>query len=245
MWALSDRKEIKYDSIFMIDGDIHFKVVRKQFRSMRPGKEVDAAVITAYSLVLNNEPIPRFQTDVYILPPSALSSMMETYKEEYIDYATRKVHSITSLKTDEHLKLVDKEKLMTHRYVKKTFFVVDSKRKYAPSSDKTRINKFVGNMIDQLLVYARYDCGTFVMKWMEVLDPTKLDAHSKYPIEDWSTEDLQGFRNEIIWQIILSKQNLHIQKAIQGAIETTIHKPSATLRSPYVQVNTDELKKLS
>ncbi|MED6129539.1 hypothetical protein PIB30_108902, partial [Stylosanthes scabra] len=72
MWALSDRKDIKYDSIFMIHGDIHFEVVRKQFRSMRPGKEVDAAVITAYSLVLNNEPIPRFQSDVYILPPSAL-----------------------------------------------------------------------------------------------------------------------------------------------------------------------------
>ncbi|MED6141422.1 hypothetical protein PIB30_103233, partial [Stylosanthes scabra] len=43
-----------------------------------------------------------------------------------------------------------------------------------------------------------YDCGTFFMKWMEVLDPTKLDAHSKYPIDDWNTEDLQGFRNEII-----------------------------------------------
>ncbi|MED6141097.1 hypothetical protein PIB30_099990, partial [Stylosanthes scabra] len=58
-------------------------------------------------------------------------------------------------------------------------------------------------------------------------------------------EDLQGFRNEIIWQIILSKQNLHIQKAIQGAIETTIHRPSAALRSPYIQVNTEDLKKLS
>ncbi|MED6114009.1 hypothetical protein PIB30_076107, partial [Stylosanthes scabra] len=43
MWALSDRKEIKYDSIFMIDGEWHYEVVRKQFRSMRPGKEIDAA----------------------------------------------------------------------------------------------------------------------------------------------------------------------------------------------------------
>ncbi|MED6113218.1 hypothetical protein PIB30_068813 [Stylosanthes scabra] len=99
---------------------------------------------------------------------------MERYKEEYIDYATRKVHSITSLKTDEHLKLVNKAKLITHRYifapflysghwwmyvlnkVKKTFFVVDSKRKDTPSSDRTRINKFAGNMIDQLLVYVGY-----------------------------------------------------------------------------------------
>ncbi|MED6159099.1 hypothetical protein PIB30_039245 [Stylosanthes scabra] len=119
MWALSDRKDIKYNNIFMIHGDIHFEVVRKQFRSMRLGKEVDAVVITAYSLVLNNEPIPRFQSDVYILPPSAL-----------------------------WMYVLDKEK--------KTFFVVDSKRKDAPSSDRTRINKFAGNIIDQLLVYAGY-----------------------------------------------------------------------------------------
>ncbi|MED6140683.1 hypothetical protein PIB30_095721 [Stylosanthes scabra] len=283
MWALSDRKDIKYDSIFMIHRDIHFEVVRKQFRSMRPGKEVDAAVITAYSLVLNNEPIPRFQSDVYILPPSILSSMMETYRENYIDLHTRKVHSITSLKSDEYLRLVNKDKLITHRYEKKTFFVVDSKRKDAPSSDRTRINKFALTSLiffsgqhdrptiglcgvpftphkrhkdkpPQILWFPRYqqiheqpnayDCGTFVMKWMEVLDPTKLDAHSRYPIKDWSTEDLQRFRNNIIWQIILSSQNLHIQKAIQRAIETTIHKPLAALRSPYVQVNTDELKKL-
>ncbi|MED6195028.1 hypothetical protein PIB30_034266 [Stylosanthes scabra] len=52
-------------------------------------------------------------------------------------------------------------------------------------------------------------------------------------------------QNEIIWQIILSSQNLHMQKAIQEAIKTIIHKPSTALRSPYVQVNTDELKKLS
>ncbi|MED6151102.1 hypothetical protein PIB30_079077 [Stylosanthes scabra] len=249
MWALSDRKDIKYDSIFMIHRDIHFEVVRKQFRSMRPGKEVDAAVITAYSLVLNNQPIQRFQSDVYRLPPSALIFAPIIYSGHWWMY------------------VLDKEK--------KTFFVVDSKCKDAPSGDRTRINKFAGNMIDQLLVYAgyhslltkgtrskppqiswfpryqqiheqpnAYDCGTFVMKWMEVLDPTKLDAHSRYPIEDWSTEDLQRFRNDIIWKIILSPQNLHIQKAIQGAIETTIHKPSAALRSPHVQVNTDELKKL-
>ncbi|MED6152529.1 hypothetical protein PIB30_092949 [Stylosanthes scabra] len=144
---------------------------------------------------------------------------MEMYKEDYIDLITRRPHSITSLKSDEHLKLVNKAKLITHRYIfapvlysghwwmyafdktKKTFFVVDSRRKDNPSHDRTRINKFA--------------------------------------------EDLQRFRNEIIWQIILSKDNLHVQKAIQGAIDTTIHRPSVALQSPYVQVNTEELKKLN
>ncbi|MED6162944.1 hypothetical protein PIB30_075244 [Stylosanthes scabra] len=204
MWVLSDRKDTKYDSIFMIHGDIHFEVVRKQFRSMRPGKEVDAAVITAYSLVLNNEPIQRFQSDVYILPPSALRNMID----QLLVYAG--YHSLLTKGT----RIKPQQISWFPRY---------QQIHEQPNA---------------------YDCGTFIMKWMEVLDPTNLDAHSRYPIEDWSTEDLQRFRNDIIWQIILSSQNLHIQKAIQGAIKTTIHKPSAALRSPYVQVNTDELKKL-
>ncbi|MED6170919.1 hypothetical protein PIB30_035790 [Stylosanthes scabra] len=227
MWALLDRKDIKYDSIFMIHGDIHFEVVRKQFRSMRPGKEVDAAIL------LNNEPIPRFQSDVYILPPSALSSMMETCRENYIDLHTRKIFAPVIYSGHWWMYVLDKEK--------KTFFVVDSKRK--GQHDRPTIG-LCGVPFTPDKRHKEYDCGTFVMKWMEVLDPTKLDAHSRYPIEDWSMEDLQRFRNDIIWQIILSSQNLLIQKAIQGAIETTIHKPSAALRSPYVQVNTDELKKL-
>ncbi|MED6162009.1 hypothetical protein PIB30_066344 [Stylosanthes scabra] len=89
-----------------------------------------------------------------------------------------------------------------------------------------------------------FDCGTFVMKWMEVLDPTKLATNKKYDIEDWTTEKLQEFRNQIISGIILGKSNKLIEGTIQGAMETTIHKPSAALQSPYVQVTTEELKKL-
>ncbi|MED6210121.1 hypothetical protein PIB30_061117 [Stylosanthes scabra] len=211
---------------------------------------------------------------------------METYRENYIDLHTRKVHSITSLKSDEHLRLVNKDKLITHRYIfapviysghwwmyvldkeKKTFFVVDSKRKDAPSSDRTRINKFAGNMIDQLLVYAgyhslltkgtrskppqiswfpryqqiheqpnAYDCGTFVMKWMEILDPTKLDAHSRRTSKGSETTSYGKSYSP-------HKTCTYKRPYRGGAIETTIHKPSAALRSPYVQVNTDELKKL-
>ncbi|MED6129330.1 hypothetical protein PIB30_106899 [Stylosanthes scabra] len=64
---------------------------------MRPGKEIDSAIITAYSLVLNDEPIPRFQNDVYILPPRALSKVMNHFKENYIDLSTNKGNLINQL----------------------------------------------------------------------------------------------------------------------------------------------------
>ncbi|MED6123202.1 hypothetical protein PIB30_046952 [Stylosanthes scabra] len=260
---------------------------------MRPGKEIDSAIITAYSLVLNDEPIPRFQNDVYILLPRALSKVMNHFKENYIDLSTNKVHSVDPFKSDEYLNMVNSNKLITHRYiftpvlfsghwwiyvldkVKKSFFVIDSRPKEDPGPERTKINKFAGNLINQLLVRAGYqslltkatktkpeqrswlpkyikireqpnpfDCGTFVMKWMEVLDPTKLAANKKYEIEDWTTEKLEEFRNEIISAIILSKSNKLIEGAIQGAMETTIHKPSAALQNSYVQVTTEELEKL-
>ncbi|MED6115755.1 hypothetical protein PIB30_093747 [Stylosanthes scabra] len=282
IWALSDKKEIKYDTIFRIKGDWHYEVVRKQFRSMRNGKEIDLAVVIAMSLVLNSEPIKRFQSEIYIFPPDTLTSMFRRYNDDYIDVRTRRPHSITSLVTHDHLNLVDKAKLITHRYIfapvlyakhwwlyihyksKKTFYVLDLKNKTSPSQERTKIHRFGCNIMDQLLVYAghhsllakatkrknaqivfiprhidiheqpnEFDCGTFVMKWMEVIDPTQIDPIKPYPIEAWSTVDLQGFRKEIIWKIVLSEENLYVQKAIDGAISTTIHRPSTALQSPY------------
>ncbi|MED6172040.1 hypothetical protein PIB30_046487 [Stylosanthes scabra] len=270
------------------------EVPRSQFRTMRLGKEIDSGVITAYSLVLNNEPIPRFQKDVYILPPRALSKVIGHFKEDFIDHKTNKVHSIEPFESDEHLSMVNDYKLFTHNYIfapvlysnhwwmyvldkdKKNFFVIDSRPKENPGPERTKINKFASNLINQLLVRAgfnsllkkatknrpeqkswsakyvkiheqpnSFDCGTFVMKWMEMLDPTKLDGNEKYDIEDWTTEKLQEFRNQIISEIILSKSNKLIKEAIQGAMRITIHKPSAALQSPYTQVTTEELKKFN
>ncbi|MED6196527.1 hypothetical protein PIB30_048311 [Stylosanthes scabra] len=194
--------------LFEFNGEWHLEVPRSQFRTMRPGKEIDSGVITAYFLVLNNEPIPRFQND---------SKVMNHFREDYIDIATNKVRSIDPFESDEHLSMVDNNKLITHRYifapvlfsghwwmyvldkVKKNFFVIDSRPKEYPGPDRTKINKLA--------------------------------------------EKLEEFRNEIISAIILSKSNKLIEGAIQGVMGTTIHKPSAALQSPYVQVTTEELKK--
>ncbi|MED6186977.1 hypothetical protein PIB30_071991 [Stylosanthes scabra] len=54
------------------------------------------------------------------------------------------------------------------------------------------------------------------MKWMEVLDPTKLDANEKYDIEDLTTEKLQEFRNEIISEIISAKATNSLKKPYRG-----------------------------
>ncbi|MED6132795.1 hypothetical protein PIB30_022107 [Stylosanthes scabra] len=144
-WALTKKNDNKYKILFEFNGDWPLEVPRSQFRTMRPGKEIDSGVITAYSLVLNNEPIPRFQKDVYILPSRALSKVIGHFKEDFIDHKTNKVHSIEPLESDEHLSMVNDYKLFTHNYIfapvlysnhwwmyvldkdNKNFFVIDSR----------------------------------------------------------------------------------------------------------------------
>ncbi|MED6107137.1 hypothetical protein PIB30_011152 [Stylosanthes scabra] len=46
-------------------------------------------------------------------------------------------------------------------------------------------------------------------------------------------------------EILVGKSNMLSQKAIEGALGTTIHRPSAALQSPYVQVTMEELNKLN
>ncbi|MED6114058.1 hypothetical protein PIB30_076662 [Stylosanthes scabra] len=53
-----------------------------------------------------------------------------------------------------------------------------------------------------------YDCGIFVMKYMELIDPKKLDAKKAYHIESWTTEELQQFRDKYISRMLFSEENL-------------------------------------
>ncbi|MED6143740.1 hypothetical protein PIB30_008687 [Stylosanthes scabra] len=131
-------------------------------------------MITTYSLVLNKAPIPRFQSLVYILPPSALSMVLDRYGANFVDIKTKKIYSVDSLQSDEHLKLVDNSKLINHRYIfapvlyahhwwmyvlnktKKAFFVIDSIPKDDPGANRTKVNRFAGNLINQLLERAGF-----------------------------------------------------------------------------------------
>ncbi|MED6192894.1 hypothetical protein PIB30_014229 [Stylosanthes scabra] len=87
-------------------------------------------------------------------------------------------------------------------------FVLDSKNISSPTEERTTLNKFASNILSQLLKWAgaptilkkgswsllptyinvpqqpnEYDCAVFVMKWMELIDPTKLHGCCTYDIE--------------------------------------------------------------
>ncbi|MED6174512.1 hypothetical protein PIB30_069756 [Stylosanthes scabra] len=92
------------------------------------------------------------------------------------------------------------------------------------------------------------DCGIYVMKWMKLLDAATLSGcftfKCRYSIEEWGQDKLDEFRKKIMSKLIMSKENTLRMEAINQANKMGRQtKPSAALKSPYVQVSTAELEK--
>ncbi|MED6163465.1 hypothetical protein PIB30_080191 [Stylosanthes scabra] len=145
---------------------------------------------------------------------------------------------------------------------KKHLFVLDSKNVESPIPERTEMNKFVSNILDQLMQWAgrgsmfkkghtclmlmyinvpqqpnTYDCAIFVMKWMEELDPTTLrESHAG------TKADLDKFREKIVANILLSPENLMRMDVVTEVNEIRLIKPGAALRSPFTQIDSADLK---
>ncbi|MED6185263.1 hypothetical protein PIB30_055402 [Stylosanthes scabra] len=123
----------------------------------------------------------------------------------------------------------------------KEFFVLNSKNIESPGDERTTCN-----ILDQMLTWARassmfkketysllpkyinipgqpneYDRGVYVMKWMELIDPTILIYCSKgnkeYNIETWTEPKLEEFRKSIVAKIMLSEANAWKMETIRKA----------------------------
>ncbi|MED6147614.1 hypothetical protein PIB30_045455 [Stylosanthes scabra] len=98
--------------------------------------------------------------------------MFEKYEHQWLD-AKKKPHDIkTLLNIKEFLSYLDKDRLQSHRFLftpimcyrhwwlyvldveKKHFFVLDSKNVVSPAPERTEMNRFSSNILDQLLRWA-------------------------------------------------------------------------------------------
>ncbi|MED6187883.1 hypothetical protein PIB30_080756 [Stylosanthes scabra] len=106
---------------------------------------------------------------------------------------------LSQLKDQHYMELLNKEKLKKHS----TLRFVDVSKQPNPT-----------------------DCGVYVMKWMELIDVAALSAaHTfklPYNIEEWSQDQLDQFRKEIVSKLIMSKDNTLNVGAINQANNMTL-----------------------
>ncbi|MED6115951.1 hypothetical protein PIB30_095602 [Stylosanthes scabra] len=179
--------------------------------------------------VLNREPVQRFERDVYCVPPEILTRMFDIYGLTYLDKKTKMPYLMRQLKDhEEYVQLLDMDKLKSHS-VKGTIALqlrcVDVPKQPNPT-----------------------DCGVYVMKWMEPLDAATLSGCYEfkvlYNLEEWGQDRLDEFRAEFVAKLILSDENTLRVEAVKQANKMGCQtRPSASLKSLYVQVSTAEIDK--
>ncbi|MED6135472.1 hypothetical protein PIB30_046813 [Stylosanthes scabra] len=259
-WATVPKGGNEFETIFKLSGDRFLETMRYQFTSMRPRTYIDIQV-----------------------------RMFEMHGHNWMDNEKNKPHDIATLVNHrEYMMYLDKDKLLTHRFLfapipcsehwwlyvldveKKDFFILDSKNIVSPSDERSTMNRFASNILDQIRIWAgaptifnegscsllrRYinipgqpnetDYGVFVMKWMELINPTVLadccEADKEYNIEKWAEPKLDEFSKQIVAKIMLRKDNEKIMQTIRQVNEMRNIKPAAVLRSPYVQVSSADL----
>ncbi|MED6196132.1 hypothetical protein PIB30_044398 [Stylosanthes scabra] len=218
--------------------------------------------------ILNGEEGERYEKMVYCITPEILTRMLEAHHHNWIDKKKRRPHEINTLVNHkEYLSFIDREKILSHRFFfapvlyskhwwlyvldkngpeGPEMFVLDSKNISSPTEERTTLNKFAGawSLLPTYINVSQqpneYDCAVFLMKWMELIDPTKLHGCCTYDIEQRTDPMLMEFRKKLVAKIILSKDNTKRSDAIRAAHEMRRTKPSAALHSPFLPFSTPD-----
>ncbi|MED6141355.1 hypothetical protein PIB30_102598 [Stylosanthes scabra] len=218
---------------------------------MRPATCIDIQMVSIMCHVLNRERVERFERDVYCVPPEILTRMFDTYGLNYLDKKTKMPYLVKQLKDhEEYVQLLDMQKLKSHSvlfapalysnhwwlYVldvqHKEFYIVDSVYGIAPNQNRNKLHRFACNVLNQLRV--RAGAPSILKKGTIALQlSTKSDTTLK-----------NGGKAEIVAKLILSDENtLKVEEMTQAKKMGRQVRPSAALKSPYVQVSIAELDK--
>ncbi|KAL4286975.1 hypothetical protein AHAS_Ahas19G0139900 [Arachis hypogaea] len=94
----------------------------------------------------------------------------------------------------------------------------------------------------KLALHLFYDCGIYIMKWLETNDPQKIKSRKRYKYRAWTQEEIDNFRYQYGLHILLHEMNKIRDQVIWESKAIRLPKPSATLSSPYYKFTYGDLK---
>ncbi|KAL4301128.1 hypothetical protein AHAS_Ahas17G0269900 [Arachis hypogaea] len=172
----ADDSTHEYDSLCTLNAQQPLVLSRVHFASLKVISYIEADIVTAMCLILNQENIKRFQEEIYCLPPNIVNMAIGNHPNgEFLQPKSKKPFNVEDYPM--FIPFLDRKKLASHPY--KKFYILDPYHKTCPSRDRMKLNKFIGYVISRIKVYAggtsqekrSYDCVIYVMKWLKIIEP--------------------------------------------------------------------------
>ncbi|RYR00237.1 hypothetical protein Ahy_B07g088343 [Arachis hypogaea] len=237
----ADGSTDEYDHICTLMAQDNYILFRMHLASLQAESYIESEIVSAMCHILNRKNDKRFQEQVYCLPPDIVIFAPVCYSGHWW--------------------------LWVIGTTKRRCRILDPLHKKAPSDERKQLNKFTAYVFSRLRAYAggkplqkdekekeikasyvkisgqksSYDCGIYVMKWLELIEPKNIKK-GKYEWDNWKQEEVDHYRVEYASQILLSEMNKERDQAIRESNAIRLSKPSSVLLSLFCQINSADIE---
>ncbi|XLT37874.1 hypothetical protein HN873_069166 [Arachis hypogaea] len=239
-WVIDDRNPLDevivwYRTHYTLD------LTRRDLNTLKRREWVDGRVIECMCALFNGLPAKRFQEDFYCINPMILGRVMTPMNvEKFEDKHNSEYVGLAECWGNE-IRLFNKVEAAKRHTAK----LIDELAQLTFSWYKVQ-DEGIGKplYVDVPIQPNNYDCGVFVIKFMDSWDPETLDMDD-YVVPVWTTEDMAIMRRKYLLDIVLDPWNGYL-----NTVEAVAHAPlrrapqrnkRKELRDPWTAPNTAEL----
>ncbi|MED6143825.1 hypothetical protein PIB30_009636 [Stylosanthes scabra] len=241
--AIVDKGEedIMYEFLFKFITGKTFEAVREHFMSLAKEAKMDLAIMQIMCIFHNMKKNERFRDMIYYVSPKFMK-----YHHTYLNTETGRPYELSTMENDNDLEYIVKDKMKEAHYSN----ILDQMMVYAGAE-----TMFLGPITPQVASHSllpkyihvpkqtnQFDCGVYVLKYLEMVNPTELGKKT-YKIPPWSEDERAEFREQIVEYILLHHDNFYRTKAVEASEpRQRTSRPSRALQSPYMQLNSSDLE---
>ncbi|KAL4293444.1 hypothetical protein AHAS_Ahas18G0128700 [Arachis hypogaea] len=136
----------EYDAICRLNAQEPLMLTRGHFASLKASSYIEADIVTAMCLILNQQNIKRFQEEIYCFPPNIVNMAIGNHPDGvFLQPKSKKPFNIfTPVCYSNHwwIWVADVRK--------KKFYILNPYHKTCPSKDRMKLNKFIGYVISRI-----------------------------------------------------------------------------------------------
>ncbi|KAL4394092.1 hypothetical protein AHAS_Ahas02G0117400 [Arachis hypogaea] len=212
----------EYDAVCLLNAQDRYILSKVHFAFLKTDTHIEAEIVSAMCLILNQQNIKRFQEEIYCLPPDIVNMAIGNHPNgQFLQPKTNKPFRMEDYTM--FIPFLDLKKLASHPYIfapvcysnhwwlwvadarKRKFYILDPYHKTCPSDARMNLNKFIGYVISRMI------------------------------------DKVDHYRVEYASRILFHEMNQDKAEAIRGSDAIKLSKPSSLLLSPYCQIDSNDI----
>ncbi|RYR39818.1 hypothetical protein Ahy_A09g045434 [Arachis hypogaea] len=178
----ADGRTNEYENMCTLMAQYKYILTKMHIASLQAATFIEAEIVSAMCLILNQTNDKRFQKQVYCLPPDIVNMAISKHPNgKFISPKTNKEFRMEDYPS--FIPFIDAKKLTSHSYG----YVISRMRAYVggePLKKGEKEKEIKASYVKISFQKSTYDCAIYVMKWLKLIEPENIKK-GKYEWDNW------------------------------------------------------------